>query len=64
MLVVQLVVLNFVHNGYRHILVIDPVVNSVLSRTHTIIHVYLILSSTDSYLGKEISIFKGVEVPM
>jgi len=64
MLVVQLVVLNLVHNGHRHILVVDPVVNSILSRTHSIIHVYLVLSSTDSYLGKEISIVNGTDVPM
>ena len=39
-LVIQLVVLNFINNSYRHILVINTVVNARFGRASIVIHMH------------------------
>jgi hypothetical protein len=48
MLVVQLVILNLIHNSHCHVLVVDSPINSRLSRTRGIIYIDLVLSSTNA----------------
>lgn len=53
MFVVQLVILNLIHDCNRHILIVDPLVDPLLARTRRVINMYLILSSSNSYQVKE-----------
>lgn len=51
---------NLIHNGHSHVLVIDSVMNPMLGRALGVIHVHLVLSSSDSYSSKKVSIIQSL----